>query len=77
MNLRAGGLELGGTDERDSFPQAAKSAACLFAFFTLGTHADSNAQPANSAETFVQSSIDRTYAILSEAALSTSSNSGP
>ena len=57
-------------------PQPAKSAAsfksvvCLIAFVMIGTLAVSNAHAANSAETFVQSTIDRTYAILNDGALS-------
>ena len=47
-----------------------KSVACLLAFVTIVALAASNARAANSAETFVQSNIDRTYAILNDGALS-------
>ena len=47
-----------------------KSVACLLAFVMIGALATSNAHAASSAETFVQSNIDRTYAILNDGALS-------
>ena len=59
------------------FPQPAKSTACLLALVTIGMVAASNPHAANSAETFVQSNIDRTHAMLNDGALSASSNSGP
>ena len=58
------------------FPQVTRSAAnfksvvCLLAFVMIGALAASNAHAANSAETFVQSNIDRTYAVLNDGALS-------
>ena len=42
------------------------AAACLLAFVTVGALAASNAHAANSADTLVQSNIDRTYAMMNE-----------
>jgi phospholipid transport system substrate-binding protein len=49
-----------------------RSIVCALTFVAIGALAASDAHAANSAEIFVQSSIDKTYAILNEGALSSS-----
>lgn len=49
-----------------------RRAVCLLAFIAIGAVITSDARAANSAETFVQSSIDKTYVILNEGPLNAS-----